>query len=136
MKYFLFILTILFCSCNSEPDYNDYLKQIDIVLTDDFKVLGHHNESAIGDFSVDFQLKISDKDLKNIIEKIKQTENYEEYSKGESPNSFKSIEKKYHISGFKLADTYFYKKEGNAKSIYYELVVDLDKTLHFRYVED
>ena len=136
MKYCLFVFIILFCSCDSEPDYNDYLRQMDIVLADDFNVISHNTEGAIGDFSVDFELKISDKDFDNLIEKIKQTENYREYIKGESPNSFRYIEKKYHISGFKLADKYFYRKEVNSESIYYELVVDSDKKLHFTYAED
>jgi hypothetical protein len=136
MKYCLLILTILIFSCNSEPNYDDYLKQMDIVLTDNYKVLGQNTDGAMGDFIVDFQLKISDKDFENIIAKIKLNENYREYKSGESPNSFSSIGKNYHITGFKLAGRYFYKKESNSEPIYYELVVDSNKTLNFTYAED
>jgi hypothetical protein len=109
---------------------------MDIVLTDNFKVLGHNTDAAIGDFTADFQLKISDKDFEDIIDKIKQTENYGEYKSGESPNSFSNIDKDYHISGFKMANKYFYRKESTSEPIFYELVLGADKTLHFTYAED
>jgi hypothetical protein len=136
MKYCLLILTCFFCSCNSEPDYDDYLKQMGVVLIDDFKVIEYNTDGAIGDFAVDFQLKISDKDFENIVAKIKQIENYGEYKRSESPNSFSIAEKGYHISGFKLADKYFYRKENTSKPFYYELVAGANNTLHFKYIED
>lgn len=136
MKYFFLILTVLFYSCNSKPDYDDYLRQMGIVLIDNFKVLESNVDGAIGDFTVRFQLKISNKDYKNIIAEIKQIENYGEFKSGESPNNFRSFGKEYQISGFKLADTYFYRKEKTSEPIYYELLVGADNTLKFTYAED
>jgi hypothetical protein len=109
---------------------------MDIVLTDNYKVLRYDTNSAIGDFTLDFQLKISEKDFENIIAKIKQSKNYGEYKSGEYPNNFSENGKAYHISGFKLANKYFYKKESTTESIFYELELGTDKTLHFTYAED
>lgn len=106
-----------------------------IVLTDNYKVLRHNTEEATGDFTVEFQIQISDADFKDIVAKIKQTENYGEYKNGESPNSFSSFEN-YKISGFKIEDKYFYKKESTSNSIYYELVLSAGKKLKFSYAED
>lgn len=109
---------------------------MDLVLADNYKVLGHNTETAIGDFAVDFSLKISDKDYESIIAKIKLTENYNEYKNGESPNSLNKFGDDYQISGFKLADKYFYKKEATAKPRHYEIVLTADKTLNYSYAED
>ncbi|HWR94881.1 MAG TPA: hypothetical protein VN192_06750 [Flavobacterium sp.] len=136
MKHFILFLTLFFCSCNSKPDFEDYLKQVGITLVDNYKIIGYNYEEAIGDFSVNFQLKISDNDFQSIVTKIKKTENYGEYKSGEYPNSFISVGKDYQISGFKLADKYFYKKISTHEPRCYEIVLDAKKTLHFTFTED
>lgn len=136
MKHLLIISTFLLCSCASEPDYPAYLKEMGISLADNYTVIEHKSETAMGDFTSEFSLKISDKDFAGIITKIKQTENYNEYKNGESPNSFNKFGRDYQISAFKLVDNYFYRKEETAEATHYEIVLRPDKTLHFTYSED
>ncbi len=136
MKYFLIIISFIFFSCESEPDYNYFLKKMDIKLIDNFKVLKYQSDSAIGDYSVNFDLEISQKDFQVIVSKIKQSENYIECKNGEYPNKSNKAINGYRISGFKISDKYFLKKESKTKPIYYEVVLDNNKNLSFTYAED
>ena len=127
---------MIFFSCESEPDYNYYLERMNIKLVDNFKVIEYQSDSAFGDYSVNFNLEISEKDFQKIVSIIKQSENYIEYKNGEYPNRVNKLINGYRISGFKLSNKYFLKKESKTKPIFYELVLSNNKNLSFTYTED
>lgn len=128
-------MALIVYSCNSQPDYKFYLREIGIDLTKEYKVINYDTETAIGDDAVSFEIKVSDEDYNQISALIKQAENYKEYKSGEGPDGFTSFED-FKISGFKIDDKYFYRKESTTEPIFYEVIISPNKILSFTYAQD
>lgn len=60
----------------SKNDAHQLLKEQNIQLNDDFKILDNSSYSAIGDYYHTFELEISEKDRKRISDEIKSDKNF------------------------------------------------------------
>lgn len=78
MKYLgLISLIILLFSCNNNTkDYcqSTLEKTIEIKISDDFTLVEHNSDFAIGDYSERFKLKLSKNDFHNALNSIDSTE--------------------------------------------------------------
>ena len=136
MQKFLFIIFITFCSCSNNDEHKKYLKDIGINLTERYTILQNESSSAIGDYSITFDLKISYKDYETIIKKIKNTENYIELNEKNFPDSKSSFSNLDHITAYKSGTKYFYNIEKANTNEYYSLILLPKNILSLTYAQD
>ncbi len=123
-------------SCSSNSDIKESLENIGINLEDSYVVLNNESNSAVGESSNNFDLKISKKDFNLIVEKIKLVKNYTELKENDFPNSISEINDNDKISAFKSGNKYFYNvAKANTNENYQVILVGQNK-LSFTYSED
>lgn len=137
LNVFLSALCFSFCSSNVED--KSYLSKIGITLADKYEIVELNSSSAIGDESIEFKLKVSDKDYQAIINKIKSLEGFQIITDNESPNrNYSGPNRDIEIIGWKKNNSYIYEVSKNSKSGVENYILSLDekRILHFQYVNE
>lgn len=136
MKKIIIILFVAICSCSSNNDVEEYLANVGINLADDYVVLENDSNSAFGESSKSFNLKVSEKDFNQIVAKIKLVKNYAELKENDFPNGFSEISKKDKIIAFKSGAKYFYNLTSSNTNEDYQVILIGQNKLSLTYSED
>jgi hypothetical protein len=117
------ILTFLIGCGVSEGQVEKYLGSMDINLKDRFKIEKSNWSTAPGDMVQTFEVSISEKDSRPIIEMIKGIKNFREYSTDDSLPSIFDIDQDSltRILAYKQGDSYYYGIYNDQSKSGYEL---------------
>ncbi len=70
----IFLLTITGCSTSIDPE--KYLEDMNIKLKGDYEILSRNSSAAIGDYLVEFELKLGESDFENVVNSIENHRTY------------------------------------------------------------
>ena len=128
MKKIIIILFVAFCSCSSNSNVEKYLIDVGINLKDNYVLVTNDSNSAIGESSKSFDLKITQKDFDIIVAKLKHVKNYVELKENSVPNSFSEMSNIDKVSAYKSGTKYFYNVEkANTNEKYQVILTGKDK---------
>jgi len=65
----IFIISIVSCSTTIEPER--YLRKLEINLKGDYVIINQNASPAIGDFLIEFEIKLGQTDYANVVSSIK-----------------------------------------------------------------
>ena len=136
MKKIIIILLLAFSSCSSNSDIDESLSEIGIKLKDKYEILNNDSSSAIGDFTKNFDLIVSEKDFNIIIAKLKLVKKYAEYKENDSPNSFSEMSYIDKQSAYKIGNKYFYNFSRAKTNEQYQVILIEPNKLSFMYGDD
>ena len=134
MNKYLIIL-FLFISCSSNVDYDSYLNKIGIKLNQKYSILENTENIASGDLSVNFKLKLGQRDFENVRKKIIETQGFQKYAKNDFPNNKANFEIK-KIVAYKRGEIYYYEISSRNKIENYSISLNEKKELELNYIED
>lgn len=132
----IIILFLAFCSCSSNSNVDKYLTDVGINLKDNYVLVTSDTNSAIGESSQSFDLKITENDFNIITSKLKLVKNYIELKENSLPNNVSEMSNIDKISAYKSGVKYFYNVEKADTNENYLVILTGKNNLSLTHQED